>query len=531
MLAAGAYIPAVGRAWLYSDQCPNPGGDSWLFGLLLFGVAGALSTALSLMNRWRMLRAYHNRIKAIEDDLPERLRDGSLRLLKVTWLLERPSDWVLQRQQDLPPEAFWTPAKAVHLLLCGKVAALSYKWQGPFNSSKGGGDQPDGSRFHLEAVLKYYREGNNAKQRPALMWDFCALPQHDPITGEKRTAAENDVFKAGLGVMTNAYSSPRVLVLQHRRIPEQLERELYSGHGGQPPADRPDLIPYAGKYCRSGWCTSESACALLMTAGGGHAYELGVGRAPAARGWMPSLQEMEALFEHESTIFLGKADREVVSNAYLDLRRKLERYDEECVPPLVRLADDLLTGTFDSQMIRLGFGLCLLLPSTWAILTILVAWSVLQGKPAFDACRSSWAASMICRISMFVVWPSVWIALGILSMVSAAFAWMLLFLAIAAWAFLFYSLPSRILRAHLAVALGYRTRHSLEYTFHCSLIKPPFRKRTTSVTAESMAEEDRGGAPVVADCFLPHVGKSHWRTLKSRMGRSAAQVAPFEPKS
>ena len=92
---------------------------------------------------------------------------------------------------------------------------------------------------------------------------------------------------------------------------------------------------------------------------------------------------------------------------------------------------------------------------------------------------------------------------------------------------LFFSLPSRILRAHLAVTLGYRSRYSLEYTIHCSLIKPPFRKRATSVAAESMAESDRGGALVVADCFLPHVGKSHWQTLKFRMGRSAAQVRPL----
>ena len=65
-----------------------------------------------------------------------------------------------------------------------------------------------------------------AQEHSALMWDFCAIPQHDPITGAKRSEDETVRFKAGLGVMSNAYASPRVLVLQHRRIPPELEREL-----------------------------------------------------------------------------------------------------------------------------------------------------------------------------------------------------------------------------------------------------------------------------------------------------------------
>lgn len=214
-------------------------------------------------------------------------------------------------------------------------------------------------------MLAYYREGTHAQERPALMWDFCAVPQHDPITGAKRSDAQTATFKAGLDVMSNAYASPRVLVLQHRRIPPALEAELHA-YGGRPPAERLDLIPYAGAHCRSGWCTSESACVLLMTAGGtaakaptlvvctlsamhadrrasaclrlagGHAYELGVGKVPVEPGQLPSVEAMEALFRHESTRFLGKADREVVSSGYLELRRKLESYDKEHVPGLVR---------------------------------------------------------------------------------------------------------------------------------------------------------------------------------------------------
>ena len=49
-------------------------------------------------------------LKVIEGKLPARLQDGSLRLLRVAWLLEQPDDWRLQRRQDLPDAAFWIPA-------------------------------------------------------------------------------------------------------------------------------------------------------------------------------------------------------------------------------------------------------------------------------------------------------------------------------------------------------------------------------------------------------------------------------------
>ncbi|EOD19325.1 hypothetical protein EMIHUDRAFT_118001 [Emiliania huxleyi CCMP1516] len=344
-----------------------------------------------------------------------RLADGSLRLLRVAWLLERPTDWVLLREQDLPEEAFWAPADAARLLAEEKVAALSYKWQGPFNSSKGGGDQPDGSRFHLGEVLSYYREGRHAEERPALMWDFAAIPQHDPITGAKRTAAETDVFKKGLGVMSNAYASPRVLVLQHRRIPLHLERELNGIYDGAPPADRLDLIPYAGAKCRSGWCTFETACALLMTEGGGHAYELGVGRAPVTRGRLPSVQQMEALFEAESTRFIGRADREEVCGMYFALREKLEEYDEEKKSMFVFVADKLMTD------------------------------------------ENPWGR--------------------ILFLITLVYAPLLFF--------------SRILRDHLAAVLCCRPRDSLDYTFHWSIRKPPFRRKPDPPLSE------------LPSCFLP----------------------------
>ena len=68
-----------------------------------------------------LLRAYRERVIAIEGKLAERLRDGTIRLLRVPWLLARPDDWTLTRRQDLPSEAFWEPREAAKLLAEHKV--------------------------------------------------------------------------------------------------------------------------------------------------------------------------------------------------------------------------------------------------------------------------------------------------------------------------------------------------------------------------------------------------------------------------
>ena len=63
-------------------------------------------------------------------------------------------------------------------------------------------------------------------------------------------------------------------------------------------------------------------------------HELGVGRVPVERGRLPSIEEMEALFRHESTRFIGGSDRDAVSKGYLDLRRKMAAYD---APKIMKL--------------------------------------------------------------------------------------------------------------------------------------------------------------------------------------------------
>ena len=483
-LAEFLLTPAA-HAWLLPEQCeyhlkpvladPEPG-------IVMFAIIGAFLLGGALWFRHLTLATFSERIKKIEGDLPKRLEDGSLRLLKVAWLLERPSDWILLRRQKLPEEAFWSNDHAKRLLGEYKVAALSYRWLSAKHS--------DPNRFHLNQVLEYFRSGSNAQAHTAVMIDYCALPQKDPelfderetpdaqfdlggqdllnefITGlegkrryiggeayeNSRTDEETTQFKGGLKVMSNAYASPRVLVLQQKKMQPELERELNEmiSKGEVPPEDRrSDLIPYAGKHCRSGWCTSETACAMLMTAGGGHAYELGVGKAPVSFGELPSEEEMKKLFELKSTRFIGNADRKTVSDGYLKLRKDLEAYDEQRVPWLVRKADESMKGDDNRAVFIRVF--------------LVVSPLVLVG------------------VGILSVGANV----GILSVGAVLLPFAFPLVAV-------LTLSSRIVRAHLAAVLCCRKRDSLDYTFHCSLCKAPFRKRTKP-KAES----------VVPDCFLP----------------------------
>ena len=73
----------------------------------------------------RRLRLAHRMAKDLEGDLPSCLADGVIRLLKVQWLMSRRDDYVLQRQQELPPEAFFEPKEALRLFFQEQVAGLS----------------------------------------------------------------------------------------------------------------------------------------------------------------------------------------------------------------------------------------------------------------------------------------------------------------------------------------------------------------------------------------------------------------------
>ena len=103
-LALGSFAILVasplGFSWLVPEQC-----DYDPTGLIVSSIFLSLLFVPPPLLHLRLRKRLRARIAAIEGDLPGRLADGSLRLLRVAWLLERPADYVLQRCQDLPPDA------------------------------------------------------------------------------------------------------------------------------------------------------------------------------------------------------------------------------------------------------------------------------------------------------------------------------------------------------------------------------------------------------------------------------------------
>jgi hypothetical protein len=152
LLVAGFAIllaSPIGFHW-FAPECrwsPN-----MLIGAVVLLASCLLLLALLLRRKFRQHR---ERVSAIEGELPDRLGDGSIQLLRVSWLLERPANYIMERCQDLPPEAFWSAADALRLLREGKVAALSYRWLERLH--------PDPAGFHLKLVLAHFGTPKHAR--------------------------------------------------------------------------------------------------------------------------------------------------------------------------------------------------------------------------------------------------------------------------------------------------------------------------------------------------------------------------------
>lgn len=274
----------------------------------------ALSGAIFYASRKRMLL----RISELEGELPQRLRDGSVRLLSIDWLRDH-NDWRITRHQELPPEAFRTPDEAVKALEEYEVGALSYRWLAK--------EHPDPEGFHATALRnsfeteakRFAAKGQKKSPITSLFIDFCALPQRTATV--ERTDEETATFKFGLKVMSNMYASPRVKVFQHKQLPPALVE------AGVTP------------YDRSGWCTFEQSVAS-MSASTTKVTQLSYdGRIAAMKA--PKLQgaQVEAiLLDEERTYFFGRADRPMVADMYRDLYEKMVFFDKVNTPLLVRIA-------------------------------------------------------------------------------------------------------------------------------------------------------------------------------------------------
>jgi len=250
-------------------------------------------------------------------DLEPVLASGAVALIDASWIVEfAETGGVLSHRQALPPEAFLSLADLVDATegIAGlPIFALSYPWLHP--------DHPDPKGANLlrvakalKALLNCYPRG----QRYGLFWDYGSLHQHpDPANGVVRTAAQNALFKQGLGCLGTLYSHPNTTVLRLTSFPDGYSREAYNLPEGANVAAYPDR----------GWCCTESAWASLTKASG-LSLNLGLMRHAGSRralieectqggGRRPPMLPSVFAAELESKSFTnGKDDKPLVSRLY-----------------------------------------------------------------------------------------------------------------------------------------------------------------------------------------------------------------------
>jgi len=153
------------------------------------------------------------------------LRGGSIRLLRCAWLMSEglggaaegqssdaathvgQSNNAMRRCQELPEDAFFSPAEAAALLESGErsVLVLSYAWQIAAH--------PDPMGTTLSTVRRFLAATPEAREC-GLFWDYASLPQ------KPRSEIEDEHFKAGLKVMGSLYASVTgTAVLQVKDMP------------------------------------------------------------------------------------------------------------------------------------------------------------------------------------------------------------------------------------------------------------------------------------------------------------------------
>eukprot|EP00900_Chrysochromulina_parva_P008174 jgi/Chrpa1/17358/Chrysochromulina_OHIO_Genome00018627-RA len=145
-------------------------------------------------------------LSRLDDRLADALRDGDIKLLRVSWLrrlrgLLRQPDWrSLRRRQELEAlraeSPFLTAEEAVVLLRRGTrgVGALTHGWLSP------GECDPDGAR--LDMVLAALDEHRHIE---GVFWDYASLFQNLP--DRERTPDERAAFGRAIKVMADVYAS------------------------------------------------------------------------------------------------------------------------------------------------------------------------------------------------------------------------------------------------------------------------------------------------------------------------------------
>ena len=115
------------------------------------------------------------------------LKDGTIRLLRRSWLCSQVEGFVLSRRQDLPDNAYYSNDEAARLFSRqGRlIAVLSYGWLTALHCDPHG--------LHARQLVTFLNS-TDGQGFEALFWDFASLMQkgHD---GTPRTAEEEAMFK------------------------------------------------------------------------------------------------------------------------------------------------------------------------------------------------------------------------------------------------------------------------------------------------------------------------------------------------
>ena len=136
----------IGLASIYSQLRHAQAGARILVEVLLLLLLSSslLAAAAYLITQWKAMRQALTTIDLssvllaadakIDEPLIKELGRGTIRLLRCNWLLTTDIK-KLQRQQDLPPEAFVSPTQASRMVRRGdrSVLALSYGWFTPIH--------------------------------------------------------------------------------------------------------------------------------------------------------------------------------------------------------------------------------------------------------------------------------------------------------------------------------------------------------------------------------------------------------------
>ena len=189
-------------------------------------------------------------IEPIDGPLRECLKDGSIRLLRASWLADSAAGSVLRRRQELPEEAFFPCEEAAAMLDRGdrSILVVSHAWMTP--------SHPDPIGVTLTAMRHYIQE-DQGRSACAVFVDYCSLPQKD--SNGERSTREQATFSRGLGVMASMYASlTGTTVLIQRNVPRQAD----GGVGGEATVTAWNGRPYGER----GWCSFESGVARMAAA-------------------------------------------------------------------------------------------------------------------------------------------------------------------------------------------------------------------------------------------------------------------------